>query len=129
MPGQTSALSQQSYQKQEEKYKGLLRENADMAEKSASSRTRKNGWKNSTKAEKISMGVALAGIASVLGSEAFAVSAMASGALSSAAIAAYSGAMLVAGSVGMVIGAAGLYGSLIMKRLSKRKDNSKAPGA
>jgi len=128
MPRQASVLSQQSSKKQEESLMSLFRGNTDKAENYGSTSTRNKGWKNSTKGEKISIGIGLAGIASVLGAEALSVSAAATGALSTAAIAAYSGAMIAGGLVGMVIGAAGLYASMIHGKLSKRKAGEKVSG-
>ncbi|MCL4387936.1 hypothetical protein M1567_02170, partial [Candidatus Marsarchaeota archaeon] len=115
VPRQASALLQQSSQKQEEKYTGLLRENTNRAEKRESNKTRKNSWENSTKVEKISVAIGIAGTASMFVSGSFAVSALATGTSSSAALVAYG-----AGFTAMIIGAAGLYGSLIMKKLSKK---------
>ena len=124
VPRQASALSQQYSQKQGEKYKGLLRENTGGAEKNESNKTRKNGWENSTKAEKIFVAIGIAGTASMFVSGSFAVSALAAGTSSSAALVAYG-----AGFMAMIIGAAGLYSSLIMKKLSKKKEGEKVSGA
>ena len=106
---------------QEEGYKLLLRENKNASEKRVSNGTRKTGWKNSTKAEKISTVIGVSGIASILSSMLFAVSATATGALSSAAIITYSGALIEVGVAGMVIGSVGLYGSFIAGKLSKKE--------
>ena len=122
---QASAQSQ----KQEENYRNLLRENSNTGEKQASSRLRRRDKRKQTKTEKISTGVGLAGIATILGTELFAVAATATGALSSAAIATYSGAMLAVGVAGMAVGSVGLYTSLILEKLSKRKEHKKAPEA
>ena len=109
---------------QEEGYKLLLRENKNTSEKHGRNGARKTGWKNSTKVEKISTVISVSGIASILSSTLFAATATATGALSSAAIITYSGALIAVGVAGMVIGSVGLYGSFIAGKLSKRKGSN-----
>ena len=110
---QTFALSQRS-----EENKSLLRKNSK--EKQAGLEIRKNDNKNPSKAEKISLGVGLAGLAAVVGSLFFSVAATATGVLSPAAVAIYGPAMLV---TGLAMGISGLWGSFVLEKLSKKKQN------
>ena len=109
---QTFALSQRS-----EENKSLLRKNS---KEKAGLEIRKNDNKNPSKAEKIFLGVGLAGLAAVVGSLPFSAAAAATGVLSQAAVATYGPAMLV---TGLAMGISGFWGSFILEKLSKKKHN------
>ena len=109
---QTFALSQRS-----EENKSLLRKNS---KEKAGLEIRKNDNKNPSKAEKIFLGVGLAGLAAVVGSLPFSAAAAATGVLSQAAVATYGPAMLV---TGLAMGISGFWGSFVLEKLSKKKQN------